>query len=60
MDEATFWHCTPRKLDALLEVHNKVMKGEGPEPEYMTPTDLFLMFGVPLNEAAEGGDGSCQ
>lgn len=24
MNESTFWGCTPRKLFALLETHNKV------------------------------------
>lgn len=28
MNESEFWRCTPRKLFALLQVHNKRFEGE--------------------------------
>lgn len=40
MDEAALWRCTPKKLFALLEVHQKV-NGLS-EPEETTHSDAYI------------------
>lgn len=43
MNEEQFWRCTPRKLFALLEAHNRanaVDEAEKPQAQKMTLEDL--------------------